>query len=228
MRHSVYVVAKGHGDLERIRLALTAHGVLGVDDFGYFVNNPKHFRPSSFDERAAMPVLLDLLPTLSDPRAVEATARHLRRPWAKSAAFPSLVDAFRAWAPREPLVGWVLGDALASAAGPGDVDVLIALANDQALGKARQMIVYALWRFRRDPRISELLTKLANDPDVYLHAMKSLRRAVGSQATLPILRELIQSSPDPSIRKQAAKEIRKAEIPPRRSQSSGSCRSGAQ
>jgi hypothetical protein len=211
MRHSVSVMAKCHGDLERIRSALTAHGVVGVDDFGYFVNNSKHLRSSSFDERAAMPVLLDLLPTLSDPKALEATARHLRRPWAKSVAFSSLLDAFRAWAPSEPLVGWVIGDALASAAGPGDVDALIALADDQVFGMARQMIVYALWRFRRDHRVSELLTKLANDPEVYLHAMTALRRAVGSQATLPILRELSQSSPDPSIRKQAAKEMRRAE-----------------
>jgi len=63
-------------DLERIRSALTAEGVSGVEDFGHFVNDTRHLSPSTFDERAAMPTLLALLPTLTDRKAVEATARH--------------------------------------------------------------------------------------------------------------------------------------------------------
>jgi hypothetical protein len=56
-----------------------AAGVNGVEDLGRFVNDVTYLRPSMFDERAAMPVLLELLPTLTDPTLVRAVAAHLRR-----------------------------------------------------------------------------------------------------------------------------------------------------
>jgi hypothetical protein len=59
-----------------------------VEDFGRFVNNTTYFRPSAFDERAAMPTLLRLLPTLTDRALVGTVAAHLRRPWARPTAFP--------------------------------------------------------------------------------------------------------------------------------------------
>jgi hypothetical protein len=49
-------------ELEELRSALIAEGVAGVSDLGRFVSNTDHFRPSTFDERAAMPVLVAWLP----------------------------------------------------------------------------------------------------------------------------------------------------------------------
>ena len=46
------------------RKALALAGVAGTGDFGRFVSNTEFFGPSLFDERAAMPVLLEILPTL--------------------------------------------------------------------------------------------------------------------------------------------------------------------
>lgn len=198
-------------DFDRVRSVLRAHGVAGADDFGYFANNRKDFRPSSFDERSAMPVLLEVLPTLSDPKALEATARHLRRPWAKPGAFRPLISAFRAWAPREPLAGWVIGDSLIAAASADDLDILIGLAEDRTFGMARQMIVHSLWRFRSDPRVAGVLSELAEDPDVCLHAMSALRRTVGNDAALPRLRQLSQANPDRRVRDEAAKAMKQAE-----------------
>lgn len=57
-------------DRSRVQAALAEAGVAGVHDFGRFVSNTKYFEPSSFDERAAMPVLLTVLPTLTDPKVV--------------------------------------------------------------------------------------------------------------------------------------------------------------
>jgi HEAT repeat protein len=205
------VLADTSGDFDRVRSLLRAQGVTGVDDFGYFANNTEYFRPSSFDERAAMPFLLELLPTLSDPKTVEATARHLCRPWAKSSALPPLVEAFRSWAPREPLVGWAIGDSLICAAGAGDVDTLLRLAQDRTFGMARQMIVHSLWRFRKDQRVAQVLTELSEDPDVCLHAMSALRRTIGNDASLPLLHHLSQTNHDDRVREQAAKELKKAE-----------------
>jgi hypothetical protein len=60
-----------------------------------------------------MPVLLGLLPILTDPTLVRAVAAHLRRPWARPTAFGPLVDAFQRWAPQGGDAGWQLGDELA-------------------------------------------------------------------------------------------------------------------
>jgi hypothetical protein len=50
------------------RESLMLAGVAGAEDFGWFVNDARYWQLSAFDERAAMPVLLELLPTLTDPR----------------------------------------------------------------------------------------------------------------------------------------------------------------
>jgi hypothetical protein len=67
-------------DWQRARGLLTVRGVTGADDLGRFVSNTKHLRPGRLDERAAMPVLLELLPTVSDAKLARAIAGHLRRP----------------------------------------------------------------------------------------------------------------------------------------------------
>jgi hypothetical protein len=76
-------------DLGRIRSAPMADGVSGVEDFRHFGNDTTHLRPSTFDELAAMPTLLALLPILRARKAVQATARHLGRSWAKPTTRPS-------------------------------------------------------------------------------------------------------------------------------------------
>lgn len=197
-------------DFARLRQALSDHGVKGAEDFGYFVNNTTHFRPSSLDERAAMPVLLTLLPTLTDPLAVAAVAGHLRRPWARPEAFAALLEAFEAWGRRSSSAGWKLGDALATSADDGKVDALVRIAQDQTLGQARQMVVGSLWRFRKDRRIGAVLEGLIGDPDVSLHAMSALRRTLGNEAAIPYLNRVEAMNPDPVVRKQAAGQIIKA------------------
>jgi hypothetical protein len=82
---------------QRTDQPLVAAGVEGAEDLGRFVSDGRYLQPSKFDEWAAMPVLLELLPRLTDPTLVSAVAAHLRRPWARPAAFGPLVDAFRLW-----------------------------------------------------------------------------------------------------------------------------------
>lgn len=182
----------------------------GVEDLGRFVNNTEHFAPSQFDERAAMPVLLDILPTATDAKLVEAIAGHLRRPWARPAAFPALRDAFERWAPTEPLAGWALGDALANAARRDDLSALLAIAGDARYGMCRQMIVYALPRFKASRDVEPALVALLDDPDVALHAMSALRRSIGAEAALPHLRQIEAAHSGDSLGDTARREIRKA------------------
>jgi hypothetical protein len=204
------------------RNTLVRAGVRGAEDFGRFVNDTRYLQPSTFDERAAMPVLLELLPALTDPRLVAAAAAHLRRPWARG-AFGPLVEAFRRWAPRSGDAGWQLGDAgwqlgdaLARAARMDDLPVLLDLVRDARYGSARQMIVHALWRFRKSPLVEPALVPLLADPAVALHAMSALRRSIGPAAALPYLRQVAADHPGDQLGKTAASQIRRAEtsLPP--------------
>lgn len=194
-----------------VRDSLTQAGVEGAEDLGRFVNDATYSRPSVFDERAAMPVLLDLLPTLTDSTLVGAVAGHLRRPWARPTAFGALVDGFRIWAPQDGDTGWQLGDALASAAQPDDLPVLLNLVCNARYGTARQMIVDSLWRFRKSPLVEPALVSLITDPDVALHAMSALRRSIGPAAALPYLRQVATDHPGDRLGKTAASQIRPAE-----------------
>lgn len=193
------------------RSQLMRAGVEGAEDLGRFVNDVRYMRPSVFDERAAMPVLLELLPTLTDASLVRAFAAHLRRPWARPNAFGPLVDAFRRWAPQDGDAGWQLGDALASAAELRDLPVLLDLASDAGYGRARQMIVDSLWRFRKSPLVEPALVALIADRAVALHAMSALRRSIGPAAALPYLRQVVADHPGDRLGQTASRQIRRAE-----------------
>jgi hypothetical protein len=196
---------------QQARDELVRAGVEGAEDLGRFVNDVRYLRSTRFDERAAMPVLLELLPRLTDATLVRAVAAHLRRPWARPAAFGPLVDAFRRWAPQGGDAGWQLGDALASAAGPHDLPVLLDLASDAGYGTARQMIVDSLWRFRKSPLVEPALVALVTDPAVALHAMSALRRSIGPAAALPYLRQVVADHPGDRLGHTASRQIRRAE-----------------
>jgi hypothetical protein len=185
----------------------------GIDptDLGRFVNNTEYFRQSTFDERSAMPVLLNAMPQLSDPRAIRAVAGHLRRAWARPAAFDVLLEMFRKWAPKDQGVGWSVGDALATAAAEQHLNQLLDLAQNTDYGVARAMIVDSLWRYRKDARVRPALEKLAEDRDVCLAAMSALRRVVGSGNALLVLRRLRDTHTDPWVRERAARQVKRAE-----------------
>lgn len=198
-------------DSERIIRALTKAGVSGADQFGTFVSNTRYFAPSRFDERAAMPVLLTLLPSIEDSRDLAAAVGHLRRPWARPIAFQPLLKAFQARAAENRLLGWSIGDALATSSTVEHLDSLLDIANDQKYGRARQMIVHSLWRFKKDPRVARILRSLISDPDVSLHAMSALRRTIGNEAAIRELIVVRNGSTDQGIRKQAQMAIAKSE-----------------
>ena len=159
----------------RLKEALRHHGVAGVEDFGRFVNNTEHFAPSEFDERAAMPVLLDALPGLTDIKVVDSVAGHLGRTWARPAAFWPLHKAFLQWSHPTELRAWVIGDSLATVSTIDHIEPVLALVVDEHHGRNREMLVYGLYRFKSDPRVEPALRTLISDPDVSLHAGSARR-----------------------------------------------------
>lgn len=112
-------------------------------------------------------------------------AGHLRRPWARPAAFGGLLAAFEKWAQHDDsATGWHLGDALGTAATVAQVGTLVRVAQDRRYGEARQMVVHALGRFKKAPEVEQTLLGLVEDPDVALHAMQALRRVLGAEEAL--------------------------------------------
>lgn len=196
---------------EQLRARLAAAGVNGVDDLGRFVSRPEFFGESRFDERAAMPVLIEALPNLTDLKLIGAIAGHLRRPWARPHAFDALLAAFEVVAPSDGLsAGWHLGDALGTTATAEHVESLLRISRDSEYGAARQMVVHALSRFKKAPGVSETLLILIEDPDVALHAMGSLRRVIGAREALPHLERVERERLGTTVGDQAARQAKKA------------------
>lgn len=199
-------------DDERVRVLTelrTAH-VPGADGFGRFVNDTQHFAPSSFDERAAMPVLLTLLPSLQDSRNVTAVAGHLRRAWARPEAYEPVRDAFRLWAPQDPMgAGWALGDTLGTVATSQHAQELLALARVEAYREARQMLIASLWRHKTVADVEPVLIELLEDDTVARHALGALRRVIGKAEMRPHFERLAARSPGTPLGRQAASRLRK-------------------
>ncbi|MDQ1724662.1 MAG: hypothetical protein QOG52_1690 [Frankiaceae bacterium] len=193
-----------------MRARLRDAGVSGAEELGRFVSNPELFGASSFDERAAMPVLIVALPTLTDALLVSAVAGHLRRAWARPAAFESVLAAFEAWAERDPTTGWHLGDAVGTTATAAHADSLLRVSRDTKYGTARQMVVYALGRFKTVPGVRETLLRLIDEPGVALHAMYALRRVLGPREALVHLERVEREQRGTIIGDQATREVKKA------------------
>jgi HEAT repeat protein len=188
--------------------ALQAAGVRGVHDFGRFVNNTADFRESDFDDAAAAPVLLAQLPRLTQPQLVAATVRHLRHVDRRALDFETLVGAFRSWAARDLDAGWALADAVAYAAGSKHAETMCGLAKDRSYGRSRQMIVHALWRWRKSDDVEPTLRDLVTDPDVALHAMVALARVISPNDMIAVLEPLTDDA-DASVRNQAHRQLSK-------------------
>jgi hypothetical protein len=189
---------------------LEAAGV-NTRDLGRFVNDTRFIRPSQFDVLAAMPVLLNALPRLTQAKVVGAAAGHLNHRAARPTAFPVLMDQFKKWAQLDPLAGHSIADALATASDPSHVDELLAVAADNRYGESRAGIVEALWRYRKDARVAPALRTLLRDPDVSWPAMSALRRTVGNEVALSDLRRLHDTTDDPVVRQDAAEQIKRTQ-----------------
>jgi hypothetical protein len=193
-----------------VRGLLADAEVAGADDFGRFVNDSRYFDTSSFDSRAATPVLVGVLPRLADPGVIETVALHLKNPAARPVAFDALHESFLRWgAVPRGRVGWQLGESLVNAAPLREAPVLIDIAGDVRYGVNRQQVVLGLPRFRRSPQTEPTLRALIHDGDVSQQAMYALRRVIGPQLTVDALEEVRRSHPDTVLERLARHEIRK-------------------
>jgi hypothetical protein len=99
---------------------------------------------------------------------------------------------------------------LATVSDASHLALLLEVARDRRFGTARQQVVGALWRFKKDPAVPLALEELISDPEVALHAMSSLRRAIGNAAALPLIEGVRHTHPEQRVREIATREARKA------------------
>ncbi len=196
-------------DWDRVRDALVAER-LPAEDFGRFTSghHPEVIPPEHFDYEGSVPVLLAVLPDLSDPEVIEATVRSLSTRYAKPAAAPALIKLFRETPAEEATLKWAIGNALSTVCDRSHTEPLAEFAKNEGHGRARQMIVLRLGYFREDPGVTELLLSLLDDPEVALHAMSALRTQIGAEEARRHIAPLVEAE-SPQIAQAATRELRK-------------------
>jgi hypothetical protein len=116
----------------------------------------------------AIPVLVRHLSLPYSTRVKEGIVRALTVDYAGHEAIRRLIAEFQKQNDdSEVSLKWVLGNAIATVAKPGDVDALVRLAADPSHGKARDRIVSALPQLVRDGAyLDAVLHRLMSDHDV--------------------------------------------------------------
>ena len=199
-------------DFALVRARLEAAGLASAD-FGRFTSgrHPDVIRPSVFDYKAAVPVLLAVLPLVHHPNAKEAVVRSLTTSHARPVAADALIREFRnTSATEQPALKWAIGNALDTVTTPEHADVLLELALDKAHGMGRQMIVERVARISKDARVVDALRKLATDEDVAFHAMAGLRRRLGQAEAAEVIRPLTDHETE-RVRDAARRQLKRAE-----------------
>lgn len=148
---------------------------------GYEVESVAELRSSGARYPRAVPVLLKWLGRGDVAFEKEEIVRALSVPWARAEALGPLIELFRS-VPRggeeeeeEELLRWAIGNALEVLWDDARFDDLVALARDESLGKAREMVVLGIAR-SKNMLAGEVLIELLGDPVVSGHAVKALRK----------------------------------------------------
>ena len=189
------------GDSERVASALRELGIQ-VDSVWDLVNTGASYR-------SAIPVLLELLPSVTDRRAKEGIVRALSVRNAGKPVAEALIAEMRTCVEDET-VGWAIGNALSIVVAPSDglFDELAELSLEESLGAARQMLADALIK-TKDPRAFDVLIKLLSQEDMTGHALFALG-ALKSPRAEPHIRGFLEHS-NRWIRKEAKRALTKIE-----------------
>ena len=170
---------------------------------GFQVSSVYDLVNSSDPYPAAVPILLDILPTVRDQTIREGVIRALTVPEARGLAAPALIGEFEREDSPE-LVNWVIASALSVVADAAVFDQLIRLVTDRRFGSARQMLTIALVR-AGGPKAEDVLIQLLDDEDVAGHALYALR-TIATEKSTPRLKTFL-SHPRMWVRREAEKTL---------------------
>lgn len=200
------LVSKRRAEDERVVSALRFAGVTVGSVFDLVNSREKY--------PGALPTLVSLLPTVTDPWIKEGVVRALAVPEARACAGAALLREFKAIGfegdadPSSQALKWAIGNSLAIAADESLREDLIGIAREKRHGKAREMIVVALGRLK-GAGIDAVLVELLEDNDTAAFALQALRRR-RAHAAIPAIRQLLQREGF-AFRPEAEKTIRALE-----------------
>ena len=125
----------------------------------------------------AIPILLQLLPTIKEAAIKEGIVRALTVKEARPMAACILLKEFQQIPPaasgHAQILKWVIGNALSVVANDDVFDDLVRLVYDKRYGKAREMLAVALGNMR-NPKAVKVLLDLLEDEEVAGHAIMAL------------------------------------------------------
>jgi hypothetical protein len=189
---------KTHAAIERPMVKLLRKAGFEVDSIWDLVYTGQ-------DYRRAIPMLMEWVPQITDPRVKDSLIRVLSVPWAKPQAAPLFISQFREIEDGDPTgVGWTLGNALEVVADDSFCAELVELALDRRYGRAREMIVLALGKMKK-ARPVDALIELLDDEVVVGHAIVALRKLKAPEAAEALKPFL--DHPDTWIRNEARKAL---------------------
>ena len=152
-----------------------------LEAIGYNLRLLSILRGSRKKYDSAIPILLEYLQQISSADAKLVIVSALAVPWAGSNVGPVLVREFEKAPKEQEHLRWTIANALEAVAQPSLLEKIIEIATNKENGKAREMVVLALGKFR-DPRSVSVLIKLLNDDQVAGHAIKALGKLKAKEA----------------------------------------------
>ena len=158
---------------------------------------------------SAIPVLLELLPLISDRKVKEGIIRALSTPEARSIATAPLLAEMHASRDDETLA-WVIGNALSVVvtSKDGAFEDLTALLRDQAFGRGRQMLPEALAK-TKDPRALDVLLEVLPQEELTGHVLYALGKLKAAKAR-PMIEPYLAHS-NRWIRREARNALKRIE-----------------
>lgn len=161
--------------------------------------------------KEAIPMLMELLPTIQEPWIKEGVVRALAVKEAVGEEVArAMIREFEAIDPSalpvEQGLKWAIANTLSVIARDPVFEEVAALARERQHGKAREMLAVALGNMR-DPRAVGVLVELLGDEEVAGHALMALGKlkAQGAKAAI----ERFRDHPKPWVRKEAERALAK-------------------
>lgn len=163
-------------------------------------------KPTESGWQAAVPVLLKWLPMATDESVRGTIARALGASGAGPVVTPALISEFC-----KPTNGKTLRDdiavALSDVADDGSFGEVVQLIRNRQYGWSRSALIIALGKMS-DSRVDDVLIECLEDPHLANQAVIALGKRRARDAC-PVIRMLLESSPDRAVRREARKALRK-------------------
>jgi HEAT repeat protein len=154
----------------------------------------------------AIPLLIQLLPTIKTACIKEGVVRALTVRESRGLAEPALIASLKSEDLASLGCRWATANALWYVAGREYYDDIVALAQMSQLGAARQPLLWALGRMKhKRSEVIPLLVRLLKDDVLDAHALIALRKLKAKEAVSSIRPFL--TDPNPFVRREARKAL---------------------